>query len=243
MISLLGQCSFTEAMLRIENGFISDTSNFRVVATNVATGSLGYTCATGFTFNPAIGNRLTCLSNGAWSPMPVCQCKLDERRPCYWIHSGHCIVATGRCPMSQLMNFLQTPATMMSTSPGGNFSLPTDGVNTTNVLSGAFVPMMCNPGFVNVGGPLNITCVNGQWTTLPNCVSSSGGGSGANTMPTMTLPPAASGSRCAVNNATFSIANGFISNANNMLIFPDTSTASGRHHVSIYVWSRFFLLW
>ena len=62
-------------MLRIENGFLSDVNSFRVVSTNFATGSLGYTCNTGFTFNPTIGNRLTCLSTGAWSPLPVCQCK------------------------------------------------------------------------------------------------------------------------------------------------------------------------
>ena len=104
-----------------------------------------------------------------------------------------------------------------------NYSLPTDGVDNSNVTSGAFLPVTCNSGFMNVGGPLNITCINGVWTPLPNCVPISGGGSGG---VTTTLATVTSG-RCPYNNATFTIAYAFLSNTSSLLQYPDTSTASG----------------
>ena len=75
-MSLPGQCVYNQALIQVVNGYISDTSGFQVTGNGLATGFLGYSCAPGFAPNPAIGSRLTCLSNGAWSTLPVCQSKI-----------------------------------------------------------------------------------------------------------------------------------------------------------------------
>ena len=129
--------------------------------------------------------------------------------------------ATGRCPTAPLFAFIQNASVAVTITLNGAYNLPTDGVDNTNVLSGAFVPMICNSGFVNVGGPLNISCVAGAWTPLPNCVSGSGGGT-----PTTTMAPTTSG-RCPYDATTFTVANGFLSNTTSLLLYTDTSTASG----------------
>ncbi len=73
-----GQCPFNEISLRIANGYISNTANIYITTTNLAYGYLEYACASGYTLNPTIGSRLTCNSNGSWSTLPVCQCKLID---------------------------------------------------------------------------------------------------------------------------------------------------------------------
>ena len=131
--------------------------------------------------------------------------------------------ATGRCPTAPLFAFIQNASIAVTISLNGAYNLPTDGMDNTNVVSGAFVPMICNSGFVNVGGPLNISCVAGSWTPLPNCVPVSGGGTPATTMAPMT------GARCPYDSTTFALANGFLSNTTSLVLFPDTSSASGTH--------------
>jgi hypothetical protein len=75
LIIFTGQCAFNTSTLAVANGFISNTDEFRTNSAGLATGSLVYTCNPGFMLNPTIGSRLTCLSNGAWTALPVCQCQ------------------------------------------------------------------------------------------------------------------------------------------------------------------------
>ena len=82
----LGQCPYNEAAMKIPNGYISNVSNFALIASNVGSGSLEYSCAPGYALNPMIGGRLTCLSNGAWTTFPVCQCELFHRE--YFSHES-----------------------------------------------------------------------------------------------------------------------------------------------------------
>ena len=145
-------------------------------------------------------------------------------------------LATGRCPTTPLFAFLQNSTIAATLTSSRNYSLPTDGVDNANVISGAFLPVTCNSGYMNVGGPLNITCINGSWTPLPNCTSTSGGGGVVGGTTTMapgsgggmmtTAPPSTSG-QCPYNNNTFNIANGFLANGNNILLYPATLTAAG----------------
>ena len=76
-IHLAGQCTYNGTSLQVANGFISDTSDFRVTPTGLAAGSLVYSCGSGFALNPVIGGRLTCLTSGAWTTLPVCQSEYD----------------------------------------------------------------------------------------------------------------------------------------------------------------------
>ncbi len=83
----------------------------------------------------------------------------------------------------------------------GTYSLPNDPTNSANVLSGAFVPMICNTGYALASGQLNITCVGNAWTPLPTCIMSTG---------TLTTMSPGSGSPCAVDiTTTFNITNGY----------------------------------
>ena len=137
------------------------------------------------------------------------------------------MIGTGRCPMASLTQ-LMSSGTLVPTS---NSQLSQTQDNTTHVLGGSFMVFTCAAGLTNVGGSLNVTCLaTNAWSTAPNCVSTSGGGGGGGSIVTTTAAsqPGGSGGRCPVTSTTFTIANGFISNATNMLIFPDTSSASGR---------------
>jgi hypothetical protein len=124
-------------------------------------------------------------------------------------------LASGRCQLAQLTNFLGSSQGVQLTADTRLQQLPGD--NTT-----VYAVLMCMSGFINTGGSLNVTCnTDGNWSRLPNCVLNSGG-----VMTTTTMPPSTSG-RCPYTTASFTIANGFLSQTNNLLLFPDTSTASG----------------
>ena len=117
--------------------------------------------------------------------------------------------------------------------PTGSSQLLQTQDNTTHVLGGSFMVFTCATGLTNMGGSLNVTCLaTNAWSTAPNCVTSGGGGGGS---VVTTTQAAISGARCPVTSTSFTIANGFISSATNMLIFPDTSTASGMDQFTRYV--------
>ena len=82
---------------------------------------------------------------------------------------------------------------------------------------------------MNVGGSLNLTCnADGNWSPLPNCVSSSGATSMATATTTM---PMNTGSRCPYNSTTFTLAFGFPSNTTGLVLYTDTSTAAGNRQL------------
>ncbi len=90
-------------------------------------------------------------------------------------------------------------------SIAGVYSLPNDLTSSASVLSGAFVPMQCNRGYILASGQLNITCVGNAWTPLPTCVLSTGGGSVVAT----TIAPSG-GAACTIDiTTTFNITNGY----------------------------------
>ena len=74
----IGQCPLDGSLLRIANGYISNTANILITTRNRAYGYLEYICAPGYTLEPSIGSRLTCHTNGSWSALPVCKCKLID---------------------------------------------------------------------------------------------------------------------------------------------------------------------
>ena len=231
---MIGQCTYNENQLRVANGFISNTNDFRVNSNGLASGSLVYSCAPGYSLDQTIGSRLTCQSNGIWTTLPICRCEY-YRFTIGSLDLSNFWIATGRCPTSTLFSFIQNPSIGSTMNFNGSYSLPTDGVDNNSVVSGAYVPMMCNPGFVNNGGPLNITCSNGAWTPFPNCVSAPGSvttlapGGGINTgLPTTS-------GRCPYNSTTFNIDNGFPSNTSSLLMYPDTGTATGSESIERFL--------
>ena len=88
---------------------------------------------------------------------------------------------TAVCPTAPLFSFLQNSSVTNTMSVAGTYSLPSDGANSGNVLSGAFVPMACNTGYVLASGQLNITCIGNSWTPLPTCVLNNPNGNNAAT--------------------------------------------------------------
>lgn len=62
--------------------------------------------------------------------------------------------------------------------------------------------MKCKGGYVNAGGPLNITCIDGSWTTFPKCVPYNGNDPVSTTVYT--------GAPCPLDLMTFPVENGFI---------------------------------
>ncbi len=87
------------------------------------------------------------------------------------------IFLIGSCPTASLFAFIQNSSIASTMTIAGGYYLPNDGTNNSNALSGAFVSMKCNDGYVQAGGQLNITCVGDTWTTFPTCVSRSGSSS------------------------------------------------------------------
>ena len=84
----------------------------------------------------------------------------------------------------------------------GKHGLPRNGAVHIDVISGTFVPMICRDGYVNVGGQLNITCVDRSWTPFPNCVLYRHDGAEV-----MTLN---NGASCSIDSTSFLVENGFM---------------------------------
>ena len=50
--------------------------------------------------------------------------------------------------------------------------------NSSLILSGSYIVVTCMNGYINTGGSYNITCSgNGSWSSFPNCVLNTTGGS------------------------------------------------------------------
>jgi hypothetical protein len=135
------------------------------------------------------------------------------------------IFSIGKCPTASVMGFVATASVSGEISLDGDrsYSLVGDGTdNGTTVVPGSYVLMKCSSGYVNVGGPLNITCVGDSWSTYPNCILNSGSGS-MTTTTTTTMPPS-SGSGCtwdATSYGTSYITNGYPINSS---LTPVTAT-------------------
>ncbi|CAF3561115.1 unnamed protein product [Rotaria sordida] len=118
------------------------------------------------------------------------------------------MVVRGKCPMAEVSAFINNPTITKTMTIHGKYNLPTDGIDNSTVLTGAYVPMMCNSGYVHTGGQLNITCIDDAWTTFPTCVSITAHDSHmmASSSIVNTVP-------CALDHTTFNITNGYSPNA------------------------------
>lgn len=119
--------------------------------------------------------------------------------------SNHNISFIGSCPLAPLAAFMQNSTVMNTMTMAGTPNLPNDGTPQGDVLSGGFLPMRCNDGYMLASGQLNITCIGNTWTPLPTCVLRTTGGSmTTNAIPMMNNAP------CVVDRSTtFFITNGF----------------------------------
>ena len=132
------------------------------------------------------------------------------------------VIGTGRCPIATVTQLTSTGSII----PTGSMQLQQTQDNATHVLGGSFIVFACAAGLTNIGGSLNMTCLaTNSWSTPPNCVSSGSGG-GSMTTTTTVATGGSTGGRCPLITNTLTIANGFISNANSLLIFSDTSSAT-----------------
>ncbi|CAF3630460.1 unnamed protein product [Rotaria sordida] len=118
------------------------------------------------------------------------------------------MVVRGKCPTAEVSAFINNPTITKTMAIHGKLYLPTDGIDNSTVLTGAYVPMMCNSGYVHTGGQLNITCIDDAWTTFPTCVSITAHDSHmmASSSIVNTVP-------CALDHTTFNITNGYSPNA------------------------------
>jgi len=125
--------------------------------------------------------------------------------------------------MASLNNFLQNSSITTTMSVNGTYNLPTNGMDNTNVLSGSYMPMQCNTGYVYKSGQLNITCIGNAWTTFPTCTLNTTSSSMTNT-----AVSAGTGSYCTIDSATtFNITNGYYSGSS--LNYVSTTAATGNH--------------
>ncbi|CAF1497655.1 unnamed protein product, partial [Adineta steineri] len=193
------QCVFNEALLRIANCYLSNAGNINITATIsgkiIANGYLEYVCAPGYTSNPTIGTRLTCFNNGSWSPLPVCQ-------------------PINPCPSAPLFTFLQNQSASLTLN--SSYNLPRNETDNNYVVSGAFVPATCRTGYINIAGPLNITCVNGTWTRYPNCILNISNVSMTSIM--TTTAKVSIDAPCPIEVTTFSIENGFLVHSSTLIL-------------------------
>jgi hypothetical protein len=121
----------------------------------------------------------------------------------------------GQCSIPTLSTFLQT-ADGILIDQSLSF-IATNGVDNDQALGGSNITVQCANGYINVGGSLTIICTqDNSWTTFPNCISTS-----------TTTTTAASPVRCPVTVDTWTFANGYMSNTQNIIVYSD-NTAQGK---------------
>ena len=71
------RCPWTNGALpTVDNGYRSSVANLRAFSDGFATGYYDIACDLGYTLDPEIGSRISCLETGQWSsPLPKCVCK------------------------------------------------------------------------------------------------------------------------------------------------------------------------
>ncbi|CAF4644759.1 unnamed protein product [Rotaria sp. Silwood1] len=120
----------------------------------------------------------------------------------------HYTIFLRKCPTAPVFAFIQSSSISKTMSINGKYNLLTDGIDNSTVLTGAYVPMMCNKGYVHAGGQLNITCTDNAWTTFPTCVAIT-----VHDSLMIASSPASNALPCTIDVTTFNITNGYSSNA------------------------------
>jgi hypothetical protein len=117
------------------------------------------------------------------------------------------------CSSSILFTYLQS-ADGIRTNALLTF-IYTNGADDDQVLSGSNITVQCADGYTNVGGSLTIICTQANsWTTFPNCISTT----------TTTAVPSV---RCPVIVDTWTFANEYMSNTQDLTLYND-NTAQGK---------------
>src|SRR5271155_4321397 len=120
----------------------------------------------------------------------------------------------GTCSIPILLQFLEN-ADGIRMNPSLSF-IYTDEGDDNQALGGSNITVQCADGYTNVGGSLTIVCTQANsWTAFPICFST-----------TITTTTAAPSVRCPVTNDTWTFANGYISNTQNLAAYDD-NTAKG----------------
>jgi hypothetical protein len=196
----------------IPNGYISNDNNVKLYSDGTAAGYYDVACEPGYTLNPDIGGRIACEAQGFWSqPLPQCNCRLF-----HFVSDNNTLVllAMGTCSIPILLKFLEN-ADGIRINALLNF-IYTDEGDDNQALGGSNITVQCADGYTNMGGSLTIVCTQANsWTAFPDCI--------LNTKATTTVAPSV---RCPVTNGTWTFANGYISNTQNLTAYED-NTAKG----------------
>ncbi|CAF0789085.1 unnamed protein product [Adineta ricciae] len=191
-------CAVDASIFTITNGYYSSSALTYTSATT-ATGWIQFTCSPGYVLDSTVGASYTC-NNGIWSTKPRC-------------------LMTGRCTYSALQSFISTATGVQTTDQSRLVAATQD---TTAVLNGSYILLACVSGYTNIGGSLNITCLNnGSWSQFPNCVLNGGGGG----VTTTTTQATGNGVACTVDATTYTISNGYY--VSSTLSYVSSTAATG----------------
>ncbi|CAF0747031.1 unnamed protein product [Adineta ricciae] len=191
-------CVVDASIFTITNGYYS-SSALTYTSSTTATGWIQFTCSPGYVLDSTVGASYTC-NNGIWSTKPRC-------------------LITGRCTYSALQSFISTATGVQTTNQSRLVAATQD---TTAVLNGSYILLACVSGYTNIGGSLNITCLNnGSWSQFPNCVLNGGGGG----VITTTTQATGNGVACTVDATTYTISNGYY--VSSTLSYVSSTAATG----------------
>lgn len=116
----------------------------------------------------------------------------------------------GNCSIPTLFTFLQN-AEGIRTNRSLNF-IYTNSVDDNQALGGSNITVQCVNQYKNVDGSLTIVCTqNYNWTTFPNCVSTS--------ISTTVVTPV----RCSVKQDTWTFTNGYMSITSGATAYDDNA--------------------
>ncbi|CAF1122347.1 unnamed protein product [Adineta steineri] len=190
-------CLVETGTTSIVNGY-SITSSLSYASATAATGSIQFTCSSGYALDPTIGGLYTC-NNGIWSTKPRC-------------------LTTSRCSYAILTRLLATVSNLQATS---QYHITTAQQDPDAVLTDSYIVFVCTSGYTNTGGSLNVTCLpNGSWSSAPICVLNNGGSPA-----TTTTKATGNGSPCPIDGTTTSIVNGYSTSSS--LSYASSTAATG----------------
>ena len=114
------------------------------------------------------------------------------------------------CSISSITGLLSSTPGLQITGKTQLMQIPEE---TTLVRNGSYVEFSCMSGYTNVGGNLNVKCINGSWTQAPKCVPVS--------QVTMVS------STCHYSTSMLNITNGYAADLNGLVFTAESKAASG----------------
>lgn len=214
----------------MENGYRLSVTNLKLYSDDTAEGYYEIGCHSGYRLNEAFGGRIICLESGEWSePRPECICKFIRLSSLIrdTLHTTLCL-AMGSCLISELFDFIRTTEGIRVDRENSN--IYTNGVDETRAIGGSNITINCRDGYENIGGSPLIECTEqNRWTPFPQCVA----------IPSLSTPDPSS-LRCPINDRSWDIDYGYLSQTRNLLVFSD-NTANGNIAVALPTFPLFSL--